>query len=123
MAVTIRVALSHPRFFGLAPEKIRFVLGPQNGSVFFPWTSPDNAAVSNQIGMAGSNRAIMEISGSRPIQFADNNDFLFLGNVSDDAFQANRTKAQLILLMRKGYIIVTKDGTPLAPEDVADFTP
>lgn len=123
MAVTIRVDLTNPRFLGLAPDKIRFAIGPNDGSIFFPWSSPDIPTTAKEIGLPGSNHAILSLSGARPIQFALNDDFLFLGNVDTDAFQANRTKAQLILMMRKGYIIVEKDGVPLLPEDVALFVP
>jgi len=117
--VELSLDLTHPTFAGLNPKKIRLVIKMGFPPIFSYETYPNNL---QNVGEPGVKIRKLEIGGHRPIRF-DNDDFALLGKVSLDVVAASQTLAQIVALMRKKLLIVKKDGAPLTPEQVLDYTP
>jgi hypothetical protein len=117
MAVVISVDLTNNDLKTLDPRHIRFNLGPIGGGRQFYVSKPGQPATLQDQGQAGFSRRYLEVSGYQSVVIQDS-DFAFFSNPTIDPFQAMTTKAQIVELMRKGYIIVTDGGAPLT---VAQF--
>jgi len=117
MAVVIKLDETSPVFAGVNMKHVSVVVGAVSQQpMFYNYV---RHAFGN-VGDVGTNNKILSVSKSFPLVF-DNDDFTLLG--SQDPYHASRTLSLLIDFMRKGMIIVTKDGVPQTPEQVLAFTP
>jgi hypothetical protein len=117
MAVVITINTAHPTFAAMDAEhlkKVRFTIGAVAQSPMFY-----NFKRSGEVGEATNNNKILEVSTKYPLVW-ETADFVLMG--AQDPYHASRTISMIIDLMRKNYIIFTKDGVVQTPEQVLAFT-
>jgi len=117
MAVVIRIDETSPQFAGVDMKHVSLVVGAvSQPPMFYNF----KRHVNGGIGDVGTNNKILAVSKAFPLVF-DNDDFTLLG--SQDPYHASRTLSLLVDFMRKGLVIVEKDGAAQTPEQVLAFTP
>jgi hypothetical protein len=117
MPVVIKIDETSPTFADLDMKHVALVVGAvSQPPMFYNFQRHNFGAV----GDVGTNNKILSVSKSFPLVF-ENHDFTLMG--SQDPYHASRTLSLLIDFMRKGLVIVTKDGVPQTPEDILAFTP
>lgn len=117
MAVVIRINETSPTFTGVDMKHVSLVVGAvSQPPMFYNYKRHSFGGV----GDVGTNNKILAVSKTYPLVF-DNDDFTLLG--SQDPYHASRTLSLLVDFMRKGLIIVEKDGVAQTPEQVLTFTP
>lgn len=117
MAVVINIDDTNPVFSGLDMKHISLVIGAvTQAPMFYNFKRRLGA-----IGETGTNNKILAVSKDFPLVF-ENEEFALLGT-SKDPYSASRTLSLLLDYMRKGLLIVTKDGAPQSPTDILNFTP
>ena len=117
MAVIIKIDDTSPVFAGVDMKHVSLVVGAvSQPPMFYNFSRHTYGAV----GDVGTNNKILSVSKAFPLVF-DNDDFTLLG--SQDPYHACRTLSLLVDFMRKGLIIVSKDGVPQTPEQILAFTP
>ena len=119
--VKISINEAHPAFAGLDMRHVRVVLGSLDDPSIF-WGFTRAAYDNNHTGDVGGSHSIFEVSVMRPIIFQSNYDFALLGNVNDP-FQFGRGGALLVDYIRKGVLILEKDGVSQTADQVIQFTP
>lgn len=117
MAVVIKIDETSPVFAGVNMKHVSLVVGAvSQPPMFYNYVRH----TYGNVGDVGTNNKILSVSKAFPLVF-DNDDFTLLG--SQDPYHATRTVSLLIDFMRKGLVIVTKDGVPQTPEQVLAFVP
>lgn len=117
MAVVITLNDTAPLFAGTDLKNVSLVIGAvSQPPMYYNYARHTYGAV----GGVGTNNKILAVSKAFPLVF-ENHDFTLLG--SEDPYHACRTLSLLIDLMRKGLVIVTKNGVPQTPEQILTFTP
>ena len=121
LMVKVSVNLSHPKFAGLDPKKIRVVVGSVGiAPTFYPFITrkPD----LENVGEANTNDRIFDVSTRHPVEFT-NAEFALLGKASGDTLLAGSTLAPLVDFVREGILIVEKDGVAQTYVQLLNYTP
>jgi len=117
MAVVIRIDETSPTFAGVNMKHVSLVVGAvSQPPMFYNF----KRHVAGGVGDVGTNNKILAVSKAFPLVF-DNDDFTLLG--SQDPYHACRTLSLLVDFMRKGLVLVEKDGVAQTPEQILAFTP
>ena len=117
MPVVIKIDDTSPVFAGIDMKHVSLVVGAVSQPPMFYNYVRHNYG---NVGDVGTNNKILSVSKAFPLVF-DNDDFTLLG--SQDPYHATRTLSLLVDFMRKGLVIVTKDGAAQTPEQILAFTP
>lgn len=118
--IQIKLNPAYGPFVGQNLAKIRVVVGSNWFAHFYNYKKYPLDFPT--IGESGTNQFILSITGSRPIFFEDK-DFGFLGSMDKDTLEASRSLALIVDYVRKGVLIVDKDGVVLTADQIAVFTP
>ena len=117
MAVVITLNDASPTFAGLDMKHIALIIGAVGQSpMFYNFVKSEGP-----VGSPGTNNKILAVSQAFPLVF-ENVDFALLAT-ERDVLYTSRTLSLLLDFMRKGLVIVTKDGAPQTPEEILTFTP